>query len=125
MNVWRRIGVIFLIASFLMPDVGLTMQTWRTQDPCGMIICCCPHMCKMAKKHTFNCHRNSRESCGIKTGSTSPFSYSNDSLIAQVGIAAGDLMPAPSPEFRASFEERLRVPSDQSARLEKPPAFLS
>src|ERR1700689_5361496 len=121
MNGCRLIGVLLLIVSFLTPDVALTMQNGRPQNACGTMVCCCPQMCKRAKKKLLSCRRNERESCGVKAGLASSLSYSNDSIISRVGNSTCFSLPIPPVEFRVTLEEHLTLTPEQSSRLEKPP----
>src|SRR5579871_3667951 len=110
MQLRRLSWALLLIASLLGPDVALTMQTGRTQDACGMAVCCCPQKCKMAKKKMLACHRADRESCGIKAGTSK-----NNAL------ASGDLS---SPKFRIAVLSVIKPKTTQTFRIAAANLFL-
>jgi len=116
---------MLVLSGVAMPAAAAFVSYQRAQDPCGMVFCCCPQMCKMIKHKKFASQMCDNRSCGMRSAS-SAVSLSPFSLAAlRVMIVSNSLIDPQSinskvpPERKQSFN-----PADRSP-LDKPPPFLS
>jgi hypothetical protein len=126
MKRWRGIWAFILIAGFLAPDVVIAMRTLAAHNPCGKLICCCPVMCKHAKKEDAHCHRTSDTRCGIKTATSQDAFLVSEHLPAPTfRIVSITTQSPPSSWMTQSATSFLFLPDAHDLSLDKPPATLS
>lgn len=63
----RRTWSLLLILGMFAPDMAFSWKYWQNEDPCGMVVCCCPERCLKLKKAGLRCRMSGVSSCGIKT----------------------------------------------------------
>lgn len=63
---WRGLALIVtLLLGVWLPGAASAVAGIRRQNPCGMLVCCCPEMCKMAKAaKKFVCFKEDGTRCG-------------------------------------------------------------
>ena len=125
MKIFRALAALGLAVSFLVPDIALAANTWRAQDPCGMMVCCCPTMCKMARKGRLACRMQGRHGCGIRSASEraslSPLSFLNllsgrtPYALLRVDVCTLGFVPSIAHLWHSAVR----------SLLDKPPAVLS
>src|ERR1700749_1719773 len=69
---------LLVFSGVVMPTATAFAAYQRAENPCGMVFCCCPQMCKMLKQKKLAGQMCERHHCGIKSASAavslSPFS---------------------------------------------------
>jgi len=114
-----------IFSGVVMPAAASFVSYQRAQDPCGMLFCCCPQMCKMIKHKKLACAMVDGRSCGIRSAS-SAVSLSPFSLAAlRVMIVSNSLIDSQSEHSSFPAEAKQSFNLANRSPLDKPPPFLS
>ena len=116
---------LFLLAGVVMPAAAAFVSYQRTENPCGMVFCCCPRMCKMLKHKKLVGQACDGRNCGINSASSADILFPSPLAELRIMIVSGvftDSHPRNSilrPDAWQPFDSAVRFP------LDKPPPFLS
>src|SRR5579864_5361275 len=117
--------VLLVLWGVVSPDSATAVPLQQAGNPCGRVVCCCPHMCKMIRQQRLACKIHHRRSCGIQSASAeaslSPFSLAG----LRITIVPNSLTYSQARGSKLLPEAcRTFTPADRSP-LDKPPARTS
>jgi hypothetical protein len=121
----KSILIALVVSGFVLPHAALAASSLKSGDPCGMVICCCPTMCKMVKKRAPVCHLSGPVDCGIKSKTASPDGiapYAHEHTRIALTLAP----PAyPAPDLWISLRTQpIDMYSAERSPLDRPPSVL-
>ena len=117
--------VLLVLSGVVWPDAATAVPEQRAENPCGKVVCCCPHICKKVKEKKLACKIRDRQTCGIKSASPE-VSLSPTSLAGlRITIVSQSLADSQPRNSKLPLESCRQFDPADRFPLDKPPPFLS
>jgi hypothetical protein len=124
-NSLLRLFIAAILSGFVLPNVSLALSALRSEDPCGMVLCCCPQMCKMAKKRAAYCKVTGPVTCGIKVAAKSNAAIAPHSVeYARIALTGPPDSLLSNIQVTWLMESLVFFNSHTRSPLDKPPPFF-
>lgn len=110
-----------LLTGAWLPEAARAANAIKNQNPCGMLVCCCPEMCKRARQAKLRCLED-RDRCGglvrnVPVRRTLPYSDTEtrdaESILLPVRLESGE---------RLAMQPLVSLPPSYSSLPERPPS---